>query len=181
MIDKYNPEEISIIVGLGNPSEELKNTYHNIGMLAVHSLSGEVSFESASTHTFAFTKSPHRIFVEPRVFMNESGLAVKDALAYFKKAPSELLVIHDDADIPLGEYRLQFGRGEAGHHGIESIIGAIHTKDFWRLRIGIEQRVPILGTRKRASTYVLKQISHNHKVEFNRIFQEITAHFPEIL
>lgn len=173
MMDKYNPEEIELIVGLGNPSDELAQTYHNVGMQALTSFADGTAFTPASTGTFAYARIGAHTFIQPLVFMNESGLAVHDALHYFKASPSQLLVIHDDADVPLGEYRLQFGRGEAGHHGITSVVKSIHTNEFWRLRIGIEQKHPIIGTRKRAETFVLKPISHAHKSIFLRLFLEI--------
>ena len=173
MMDKYNPEEIALIVGLGNPSDELAQTYHNVGMQALNSFIDGAAFTPASTGTFAYTRVGAHTFIQPKIFMNESGVAVRDALHYFKASPSQLLVIHDDADVPLGEYRLQFGRGEAGHHGVASIIRTIHTHEFWRLRIGIEQKVPLIGTRKRAETFVLKAVSRAHKHIFIRLFEEI--------
>lgn len=177
MVDKYNPEEITLVVGLGNPSEELAHTYHNVGMQALTSLTDGTAFTPASTGTFAYARMGAHTFIQPLVFMNESGIAVRDALAYFKASPSQLLVIHDDADVPLGEYRLHFGRGEAGHHGVTSIIHTIHTNEFWRIRIGIEQRTPIIGTRKRAETFVLKPITPAHKALFSKLFEEIRVHF----
>ncbi len=172
MTDKYNPEEITLVVGLGNPSEELAHTYHNVGMLSVTALVDGAAFTPASTGTFAYAKVGDVSYVQPLVFMNESGVAVRDALHYFNASPSQLLIIHDDADIPVGQYRLQFGRGEAGHHGVASVTKQIHTSEFWRLRIGIEQRVPILGTRRKAETFVLKPISRAHKAAFSQLFEE---------
>lgn len=154
--------EATMIVGLGNPGAEYRDTYHNAGIRALSLLAPHAAFEAASTKTFLFAKENGRIFIQPLTFMNESGIAVRDALRYFGKTPNDLLVIHDDADIPLGELRLQFGRGAAGHHGIESITHHLGTTAFWRARIGIEQRTPLLKRRVKAMKYVLRPVTRAH-------------------
>lgn len=166
--------DIVLIAGLGNPGDKYKNTYHNVGLAAEDHIAGKLDFVNASTGTFAFAKSNGRIFVRPLVFMNESGVAIRDALRYFSLAPNQILIIHDDADIPLGEVKIQFGRGEAGHHGIESIAKLLGTKEFWRARVGIEQKTMFTKTRIRAEKYVLKPISRAHMQRLISVFEEIT-------
>lgn len=168
-----NAKDIVLIVGLGNPGDEYANTYHNAGSLALHYLADNSNFTTASTKTFSFAKLNGKIFVKPLVFMNESGIAVRDALAYFSLTPAQMLVIHDDADIPVGELRIQFGRGAAGHHGIESIINLTGTKDFWRARLGIEQKTIFMKKRIRAERYVLKPLSKAHRALFEKAFAAI--------
>ena len=168
-----NPTDVILVAGLGNPGKEYENTYHNAGLMALHHLAGEQHFITASTGTFAFAKNGEKIFVRPLVFMNESGIALRDALHYFNLKPAQMFVIHDDADIPLGEVKIQFGRGEAGHHGIESIAKLVGTKEFWRARVGIEQKTFFTKKRIRAEKYVLKPVSLNNRQKMENVFRTI--------
>jgi len=100
--------------------------------------------------------------------MNESGKAVKEAVKYFRAKPEEILIIHDDSDIELGKYKISFGRGSAGHQGVESIIKSLGTKNFWRLRIGIRRT-----KRKKAGEFVLKKITPADKLVWERLFSDL--------
>ncbi|MBI5004829.1 MAG: aminoacyl-tRNA hydrolase [Candidatus Lloydbacteria bacterium] len=137
-----------IIVGLGNPGKEYENTRHNTGRAFVEYF--------IKTHHFSEPKADKKlkalvatgeikkekiIFVLPETFMNKSGASVKPLITSIKKAGT-LIVAHDDLDLPLGTLKIAFGRGSGGHRGIESIIRAIKTKDFIRLRIGIAPTTP---------------------------------------
>ncbi|OIP98311.1 aminoacyl-tRNA hydrolase [candidate division WWE3 bacterium CG09_land_8_20_14_0_10_39_24] len=146
---------MKLIVGLGNPGKEYENTRHNTGFIVLenfrkkHFPAEEWRFEKKFNAEIIFIKDcfkgtplkkAHPLFLllmRPLTFMNNSGEAVVKASTYYKIAPKDIVVIHDDLDIPLGEFRLQKGRGAAGHHGVESVIKALGTKDFWRLRVGI--------------------------------------------
>ena len=105
------------IVGLGNPGEEYELTRHNTGWLALAD----------------FAKNNKVIF--PDTFMNNSGKALKN-LIKSKKMAEHLIVVHDDLDLPLGRFKIVFGRDSAGHKGVESVIKNIKTKDFIRIRVG---------------------------------------------
>ena len=170
-IKSKNPEQIRFIVGLGNPGNEYKNTFHNIGSLAVDYLTKEnLNFRrSPKTKNFEYLKANNLIFVRPLTFMNESGIAVRQALQYFKIKPVEILIIHDDSDIELGKYKLSFGRGSAGHKGIESIIKNLKTKNFWRLRLGVKTT----GQKIKAGALVLKKISAPTQKIFQKVFEEV--------
>ncbi|HTY39809.1 MAG TPA: aminoacyl-tRNA hydrolase [Candidatus Paceibacterota bacterium] len=145
------PPGIKLVVGLGNPGLEYDHTYHNAGQLALEWLAGEASWKNRPTFEYARMKG--MILVRPKTFMNDSGNAVTAALSYFKIQPVDLLVIHDESDLPLGTAKLVFGRGAAGHRGVSSIIAALGTKDFWRLRLGIRIR------RGKAGGFVLKKMT----------------------
>lgn len=132
-----------ILIGLGNPGKEYENTYHNAGFLAIDFLAGDKKNspgKKLSAKKFEYSKNKNLIFAKPLTYMNDSGIAVKNALKFFGVSAEELLVIHDDSDIPIGEYKISFERGSAGHKGIESIIQHIHTNKFWRLRIGVRPK-----------------------------------------
>ena len=162
-----------ILVGLGNPGKEYENTYHNAGFLAIDFFTAEKKHlpgKKMLSKKFEYSKNKNLIFAKPLTYMNDSGIAVKNALKFFKADADELLVIHDDSDIKIGEYKISFERGSAGHKGIESIIQHLHTNKFWRLRIGIrppayadERRLKRGLTRKKASEFVLKKISSQHQ------------------
>lgn len=152
----FNSRNIKLIVGLGNPDEEYENTYHNVGHLAVDFLNEELKTKNQGIKT--------------NVYMNESGRFVNAALKKYRLKPEELLIIHDDSDIELGKYKLSFGRGSAGHKGIQSIISALGDKNFWRLRIGIR---PINEKiRRKAEKIVLKTISKTDKETLRTVFEE---------
>ena len=132
-----------LIVGLGNPGKEYEKTRHNAGRSAVELVAKNENFDE-----FVFNKTSNAllakgavggenaILVLPETMMNLSGKAVA-AFVKTPKAAKDLLVIHDDLDLPLGTIKMVFGRGSGGHKGVESIMRAIKTKEFARLRIGI--------------------------------------------
>jgi PTH1 family peptidyl-tRNA hydrolase len=175
----------TLIMGLGNPDQALLNTYHNVGVLAVEWLAGRADAEAGASNagneaapkfrtykdTFAYVKIGGLVFIRPLVYMNESGRAAHDALHVFGAAPKDLLVIHDDSDIPVGDLKRAQGGGSAGHKGIASIIDHLHTEDFARIRIGIRARDEI--HRKKAGDFVLSVITPADKKIFESVFQTI--------
>ncbi len=136
---------MKLIVGLGNPGDKYKKTRHNLGWRVVDELHQSLEFgiwnlaKKFNTLISEGIFNQERIILaKPKTFMNNSGLATK-ALADYYKIPSEnILIIHDEIDLPLGEIRIQKGRGSAGHKGAQSIIEQLGTKDFARMRIGIK-------------------------------------------
>lgn len=105
--------------------------------------------------------------------MNQSGNFVKTILNKYKINPEKLLIAQDDSDIEIGKYKLSFGRGSAGHKGIESIIKSLKTKNFWRLRIGIRKTTK--GERPKAEDFVLKKISAFDYKKLESVFKEAKA------
>ena len=169
-MDKSTPK-IKALIGLGNPSKQYQNTYHNVGRNFVQrlSLSNAVTkFLSPPNKNFEYCQLPDKILVLPTTFMNESGLAVKQATAYFKLKPEEILVVHDDSDMNLGKFKMTFNQRSAGHHGIQSIIDHLKTQKFWRLKIGI--RPTQEAVRQKAEKFVLKKISKNDSEVLSSVF-----------
>ncbi len=136
-------DHIKLIVGLGNPGAEYERTRHNAGYWWVDAIaerkraawkreakfSGHVSKVQEEGHEFALLK--------PSTYMNESGRSVSALMRFFKIEPGEMLVVHDELDLPPGIVRLKKGGGTGGHNGLADIAEALDTKEFWRLRIGI--------------------------------------------
>ncbi len=163
--------EVRLVVGLGNPGAAFTQTYHNAGALAVQALAGEASWRKKDS--FRYAKSGRVTFVLPEVFMNESGVAVAAALKYFKMRPADLLVVHDDSDLPVGEAKIQSGRGAAGHKGVASVIARLKTNEFPRARIGIR---PVAEERRRkAGEFVLKKISSADRIKLEDSFKTVAA------
>lgn len=131
------------IVGLGNPGEEYELTRHNAGRMAVLELAkkegiGELKYDkkfNALTGKGEISGEKFQIIL-PETFMNKSGNALKNIITSAKSAKN-LIVVHDDIDLPLGKIKISFGKSSGGHKGVESVIKAIKTKDFIRVRIGI--------------------------------------------
>ena len=145
-----------IIVGLGNPGEEYARTRHNTGRMAAEFIAGKVS---------------NIKIITPDTFMNKSGSAVAKVIKN-KKAAQKLIVIYDDLDLPLGSLKISYNRSSGGHKGLESIIRALKTKEFIRIRIGIGPTSPrlrgaskkvdvekhILGQFKKSELEILKKV-----------------------
>jgi PTH1 family peptidyl-tRNA hydrolase len=165
---EFKPEDIKIVIGLGNPGNAYRATYHNIGFSALDRLSGASSeTEWHKIKNFLFSKNGRLILVKPDNFMNESGRAVKQALAYFKTKPENLILIHDDSDIEAGSYKISFGRGAAGHRGVASIINELKTKNFWRIRIGVRSRIG------KAENFILKKMTPGDKEKIDSILKKL--------
>lgn len=134
---------IRLIVGLGNPGREYQATRHNVGFWWVDELArnAEFSFKNeAKFHGLAARGHFDNIelaLLKPQTFMNLSGRAVAAIAQFYKILPSEILVVHDELDLPPGIARLKMGGGHGGHNGLKDIIAQLGTKDFWRLRLGI--------------------------------------------
>jgi len=135
-----------VIVGLGNPGKEYEKTRHNAGRAAVELVATEESCPEFVLNKVAkalvskgTVGGENATLVLPETMMNASGKAVTPFVKSVKAAKN-LLVIHDDLDLPLGTIKMVFGRGSGGHKGVESIMRAIKTKDFARIRIGISPK-----------------------------------------
>jgi PTH1 family peptidyl-tRNA hydrolase len=134
---------VKLIVGLGNPGMEYQFTPHNIGFLAVDRIAGNVGTEIRNRQCRALTArvvigGETVLLAKPETFMNLSGLAVRELIAEHDVKPeADLIVIQDELDFPLGMLRIHTRRSSAGHNGIESIIGALGTQDFLRIRMGV--------------------------------------------
>ncbi|MDP3996529.1 MAG: aminoacyl-tRNA hydrolase [bacterium] len=132
-----------IIFGLGNPGVEYEKTRHNAGFLAVDAFAKKFGADEwkqdkkkkAEIALGAVGKKKLAL-VKPQTFMNRSGSSVS-AFVKDKKAAEKIVVVHDDLDIPLGKFKISFGKSSGGHRGVESVIKALKTKDFVRVRIGI--------------------------------------------
>ncbi len=151
---------MKLVVGLGNPGEKYQNTRHNLGFLALDALLEkfepvektfwEEKKDLKSTIKLLSTKSqPPKadsqvILAKPLTFMNNSGFAISRILNYYKIPAEEMVVIHDDLDMPFGRIKVRFGGSAGGHRGVESVINTLGNDRFLRIRLGIgdPRRIP---------------------------------------
>ncbi|MEK7507559.1 MAG: aminoacyl-tRNA hydrolase [Patescibacteria group bacterium] len=172
-------ENISLIAGLGNPDAEYENTYHNVGMRAIDFLLERCRPDALTKKVklvrgfFEYIGIHQTIFIKPIVFMNESGKAIAKALRFFNVKPENMVIIHDDSDLYVGDFKVSFGSGSAGHKGVESLISQLGTKNFFRVRIGIRTPEENRKRRKRASELVLENITPEHQKQFIKIFENM--------
>ena len=164
-----------MIAGLGNPGEEYAQTRHNAGFKAIDELARQANVtywknqagaEVASikvNDTEAEGGKREVILVKPQSYMNTSGGPISKLCAQYKVSVEELLVIHDELDIPAGDVRIKVGGGHAGHNGLRSIIDKMGSRDFSRVRVGIGNppgRMPV-------ADFVLKQLRSREAEEFD--------------
>lgn len=140
---------IKLVVGLGNPGEEYRRTRHNVGFRAVEALAdlvGKVKFKKKYKGEFAEIELPScsgiRVgLLKPQTYMNRSGISVKEAVKSLGVSVEDVIVVHDELDLPLGKVKIKKGGGTAGHKGLESVREFLGSADFLRVRIGIDKKV----------------------------------------
>ncbi|MGW5386017.1 aminoacyl-tRNA hydrolase [Nocardia sp. NPDC003963] len=164
----------ALIVGLGNPGPAYERTRHNVGFLVADSLAERVGGrftahkKSGADLLQARLDGRQVLIAKPRSFMNLSGRPVAALARFFSVPPAEVVVVHDELDLPFGEIRLKRGGGEGGHNGLRSVSGALTTKDYVRTRIGIG-RPP---GRQDPADFVLKPFSSAERKEVPTVVEQ---------
>jgi PTH1 family peptidyl-tRNA hydrolase len=164
---------IRLIVGLGNPGHEYEATRHNVGFLWVDELAREqkLNFKSeAKFHGLTARGQLHEhevLLLKPQTFMNVSGRSVVALALFYKILPNQILVVHDELDLPPGSAKLKLGGGHGGHNGLKDIIAQLGSKDFWRLRVGIGHP----GDRAEVVNYVLQAPRKEEQVLIDEAMQ----------
>lgn len=165
---------IRLIVGLGNPGREYETTRHNAGFWWVDELARlhKLDFRNdAKFHGLTARGQLHGhevLLLKPQTFMNVSGRAVGALAQFYKIAPPEILVVHDELDLPPGVARLKMGGGHGGHNGLKDIAAHLGTRDFWRLRFGIGHP----GERADVSSYVLNDPRREERELIDKAMQQ---------
>jgi PTH1 family peptidyl-tRNA hydrolase len=170
---------MKLIVGLGNPGSQYKNTRHNAGFMAVDELFDNFDFQPfKKSAKFKAEIAEGQIsnekayLVKPQTFMNLTGEAVSGIMNFYKIPLKDLIVIHDDADLPYGKIRIRPDGSDGGHKGIKSIIEHIGSQGFIRVRIGIEAPALFKG---RLEDYVLGKITDTEKRELKTVLRQIPS------
>lgn len=170
---------MKLIVGLGNPGKQYEKTWHNLGFLTVEKFRQERDLSPWKKNskfkaelTAGQVNKEKIILARPLTFMNNSGWAVKALMKYYKIKPEDLVIIHDDIDLPLGKLRLAKNSSSGGHNGIKSIIDELSTKDFIRIKIGIQtDKTKLVG----APDYVLEKFSRAQEKEINLLIKKAAS------
>jgi len=169
-----------LIVGLGNPGEEYKKTRHNAGFMFVDKMAGRENFSMDKKQEAEVLKKGDILLVKPQTFMNDSGRAVRKIVDFYKLGIENVVIVHDDLDIAFGEYKIQKEKGPKVHNGIGSIEQCLGRNDFWRVRVGIDNRQPGIsyGT---GADYVLSNMSGEEMKELNATIDDAIKELAEVL
>lgn len=167
-----------LIVGLGNPGGRYAETRHNIGFIVVERI---VARASATPWRQRFSGlvselelgGQRALALEPQTFMNRSGESVRAAASFYKIPPRDILVIHDELDLPFGTVRLKLGGGEAGHNGLRSITEQLGTRDYVRLRVGIGK--PPAGFRGDGADFVLQAFAPAERASLDELVERASS------
>jgi peptidyl-tRNA hydrolase, PTH1 family len=163
-----------LVIGLGNPGPQYAKTRHNIGFMVADLLADRLGatfkVHKRSGAEIVTGTLGHRpvVLAKPRTYMNESGRHVGPLAKFYSVSPADVIVIHDELDIDFGRIRLKLGGGEGGHNGLRSVVNALGTKDFQRVRIGIG-RPP---GRKDPAAFVLELFTAAERKEVPAILEQ---------
>jgi aminoacyl-tRNA hydrolase len=175
--------KIKMIVGLGNPGSEYEQTRHNAGFWFIDELAWQ--YKATLKEEKKFFGSVARISIsgsdlwllKPSTFMNRSGQAVAALVQFYKIKPEEILVVHDELDIPCGRIKFKLGGGNGGHNGLKDIQARLGTPDFYRLRLGIDHP----GDRNLVVGYVLNKPSPEHRQQIDEAINKSLKAVPMLL
>lgn len=170
---------LRLIVGLGNPGAEYAKTRHNAGFWFVDKLAHKLDAGFARETRFKglIAKANDLWLLLPQTYMNHSGAAVQAFTQYYRIAAADMLVAHDDLDLPPGAVRLKFGGGLGGHNGLKDISAQLATQDYWRLRLGIGHP----GHRDAVVGYVLNPPRQEEATEIGAAIDQALAATPQLL
>ncbi len=184
-----------LIVGLGNPDEQYQNTRHNVGFMFLDYLAKKIDandFAEDKKHNALVSKSKVKktpvVLVKPLCYVNKSGEVVSKLIKNYKLKIENLVVVHDDLDIEFGSFKNSFEKNSGGHKGVESIIKALKTNKFYRLRIGTSVRA-LLKAREQSDKkrdafvmdFVLAKFSPKEQDIIKKMFPEIYERLLQIL
>jgi len=173
---------LRLIVGLGNPGSEYAETRHNAGFWFCERLARELGTSFARESRYHGFVAKARVagadlwLLMPQTFMNRSGQAVQALAHFYRIEPGEMLVVHDELDIPPGQLRLKYGGGLGGHNGLKDITGRLGTQDYWRLRVGIGHP----GDRNDVINYVLKPPRREEREEIDAALDRALLAWPTL-
>ncbi len=183
---------MKLIIGLGNPDKKYENTRHNLGqkividflkkqnleLKKIPKLSAQLSeLPCRDARSGVSTKFNNKILIGITTeYMNNSGLSVQKITKFYKISPQDIYIIHDDLDLPVGDFKIQFDRGPAGHNGIKSIIENLNTQQFNRIRVGISKasdNIPV-------EDYVLLPFTSEEKIIIDSLIPKIFTEISKI-
>ncbi len=185
---QFDITKIKLIIGLGNLGREYIGTRHNVGFEFVETLAGTSRFNEEKklkalihvvedAHGNSLPQGQKIILAKPTTMMNSSGEAVQLIKNFYKLEDEEILVVHDDLDLLIGSYKIQFSKGPKVHNGIISIENRLGSTKFWRLRIGVENRDAITRKNFPGMAYVLGKFKSDEVAILQKMFDDIIKNF----
>ena len=174
---------IKLLVGLGNPGTEYEATRHNAGFWWIDTVARDLKTSFQPDRAYhglvarTSVKGEHVWLLQPQTFMNLSGKSVGAISRFFKIAPQEILVVHDELDITPGEAKLKLGGGHAGHNGLRDIHAQLGTDQYWRLRIGIGHP----GVKSEVANWVLKKPAPEQRTAIEDCISRTSLALPHLL
>jgi len=177
---------MKLVVGLGNPGAKYERTRHNAGFWWIDGIAAleHAAFRRESRFQGAAAKVSRRgdlWLLKPETFMNHSGQAVAALASYYKVAAKDILVAHDELDLPAGGVKLKFGGGLSGHNGLKSIVAQLGTQDFWRLRIGIGHPRDSAAPAQDVADYVLHPPRAEEQEAIDKAVAQALAVWPHLV
>ncbi len=165
-----------LIAGLGNPGDRYRDTRHNVGFMVVDLIAerwGRPLFrhkfraEEATVEIRGKTGAERAVLLKPQTYMNLSGESVQPAATFFKIGPPQIIVVHDELDVPFGQVKLKSGGGDAGHNGLKSVTNRLGTNGYVRVRVGIGRPPP--DFRGDVADYVLQAFAPAEQVDLDTV------------
>lgn len=177
-----NTDSIKLFVGLGNPGDKYEATRHNAGFWWLNQIAAATNSKLVNDAKFygiagKLNTTTDAWLLKPTTFMNASGNAVAALANYYKITPAQILVIHDELDLPPETVKLKKGGGHGGHNGLKDIAAALGTPDFWRLRLGIGHP----GDRNEVVNFVLKAPLKDEQAVINQCIDDSIKIVPHLL
>lgn len=182
---------MKLVIGIGNPGRKYEGARHNVGFLVVDALAEKIIDYQWSMvnkyNSLIIDHQPLAIFCKPQTFMNSSGIAVSKLVNFYKIKFDDIWVIHDDLDIALGEYKIQKGVGPKLHYGIKSIDEELGTEQYWRVRVGVENRKKMEDGRwkienfAKGEEYILQNFTLKEHSKLNDVTSKIVEELIKII
>lgn len=175
---------MKLIIGLGNPGEKYSNNRHNVGQMLVDRLQSTVYSHSSWENNrkldavVCSPKSVDVLLAKPLAFMNDSGEAIQKLVNFYKVDLNDLYIVHDDLDIRLGAYKIQKGKGPKIHNGVNSVEESLGTPEFWRVRVGVDNR----DTKNRmpGEAYVLQDFTEDELEILNEVLSKVVKELKNL-
>jgi PTH1 family peptidyl-tRNA hydrolase len=174
-----------LLVGLGNPGPKYAQNRHNIGFMVIDEIATRNRSDGwrakfGGELTSADVAGAKAILLKPQEYMNVSGQAVQRSAAFYQVEPKQVIVVHDEIDLPLGTLRVKVGGGHGGHNGLRSIIQELGSQEFLRVRVGVGRPGPA-GKGSNVAGFVLDDFGKSERTEVEILVKEAADAFEEII